>query len=427
MTKQIRDTIKFDGGYHTFYGGPVWSRIDKMDIEFEFEDTSNWKGHHTVYEIIDSKLHVVGFESKSHSYDSIFSETLPHFLGDFSGYVYMDVNETEYGDYVDFEKYLLAYKIVNGKVDDKYIASNLIQDKTIRFGKYKGLKISDLLFGRFGKSEKEIFNWFENTLKYLFGKIELKYSVIPSCTYNEFELLCLEVMRENDINFIHNKDIFIISDKIDVGSSIGTVNSNAICDLLIKIFGGKFTYRVKDENASKVEQSSDKLYAMIHGDRSYLRWAIKTVDSFYVPPRLFYEIDKQVKLGSIDINKLNSSSFSYSFKKQDFLISKYFSDDIFKQNLEKLMRIEKVEYLPDADDYRVDIDAHKLKLKFKAYLAGTKEVPTSNIDEKNVSGQNYGSTFRDFNGTYAQDHLGYSDDVINDAFEGDPSLVWNID
>jgi hypothetical protein len=30
-------------------------------------------------------------------------------------------------------------------------------------------------------------------------------------------------------------------------------------------------------------------------------------------------------------------------------------------------------------------------------------------------------------GSYAQDIMGYSDDVINDAFDEDPDAYWNID
>lgn len=39
----------------------------------------------------------------------------------------------------------------------------------------------------------------------------------------------------------------------------------------------------------------------------------------------------------------------------------------------------------------------------------------------------YGSHYGEFAGSYAQDVMGYSDDVINDAFEGDPDAYWNID
>lgn len=39
----------------------------------------------------------------------------------------------------------------------------------------------------------------------------------------------------------------------------------------------------------------------------------------------------------------------------------------------------------------------------------------------------YGSRFGEFGGTYVQDAAGFSDDEINDAFDGDPEAYWNID
>lgn len=40
---------------------------------------------------------------------------------------------------------------------------------------------------------------------------------------------------------------------------------------------------------------------------------------------------------------------------------------------------------------------------------------------------NYGSHYGEYSGTYAQDIAGYSDDVINDAFDGEQDAYWNID
>lgn len=39
----------------------------------------------------------------------------------------------------------------------------------------------------------------------------------------------------------------------------------------------------------------------------------------------------------------------------------------------------------------------------------------------------YGAHYGEYAGTYAQDYAGYSDDEIDDAFEGDPDAYWNID
>ena len=39
----------------------------------------------------------------------------------------------------------------------------------------------------------------------------------------------------------------------------------------------------------------------------------------------------------------------------------------------------------------------------------------------------YGGHYGDFAGSYAQDEMGYDDDTIYDAFDGDPDAYWNID
>lgn len=36
-------------------------------------------------------------------------------------------------------------------------------------------------------------------------------------------------------------------------------------------------------------------------------------------------------------------------------------------------------------------------------------------------------TYNRYNGSYAQDEMGYSDDDIDTIFDGDPSAYWNID
>lgn len=41
--------------------------------------------------------------------------------------------------------------------------------------------------------------------------------------------------------------------------------------------------------------------------------------------------------------------------------------------------------------------------------------------------EEYGTHYGKYAGTCAQDVAGYSDDVIDDAFDGDPDAYWNID
>lgn len=39
----------------------------------------------------------------------------------------------------------------------------------------------------------------------------------------------------------------------------------------------------------------------------------------------------------------------------------------------------------------------------------------------------YPQTYEKYNGSYAQDEMGWSDQTIDDALDGDPDLYWNID
>lgn len=56
-----------------------------------------------------------------------------------------------------------------------------------------------------------------------------------------------------------------------------------------------------------------------------------------------------------------------------------------------------------------------------------RSLKTYNYNYRNDDEDDYGTHYGKYAGTYAQDVAGYSDDVINDAFEGDPDAYWNID
>ena len=49
------------------------------------------------------------------------------------------------------------------------------------------------------------------------------------------------------------------------------------------------------------------------------------------------------------------------------------------------------------------------------------------VDRDEYNNEEYGSHYGEYAGSYAQDIMGYSGDVIDDAFDGDPDAYWNID
>ena len=60
------------------------------------------------------------------------------------------------------------------------------------------------------------------------------------------------------------------------------------------------------------------------------------------------------------------------------------------------------------------------------------DIPFSCLNQEESKGSVYRETrasrhYGEFTGSYAQDVMGYSDETINDAFEGDPDAYWNID
>ena len=57
----------------------------------------------------------------------------------------------------------------------------------------------------------------------------------------------------------------------------------------------------------------------------------------------------------------------------------------------------------------------------------TKHHFSKTITDSSLIQESHKKKYKDFAGSYAQDVMGYSDDVINDAFEGDPDAYWNID
>ncbi len=60
-------------------------------------------------------------------------------------------------------------------------------------------------------------------------------------------------------------------------------------------------------------------------------------------------------------------------------------------------------------------------------LADCSRTNYSSVKASSHHEDDYGTHYGAYAGSYAQDVMGYSDDVIDDAFEGDPDNYWNVD
>lgn len=70
------------------------------------------------------------------------------------------------------------------------------------------------------------------------------------------------------------------------------------------------------------------------------------------------------------------------------------------------------------NDFNADIPLPAWEQRRRNKIAAYEEEPYE---------EPYGSHYGEFAGSYAQDVMGFSDDVINDVFDGDPDAYWNID
>ena len=77
--------------------------------------------------------------------------------------------------------------------------------------------------------------------------------------------------------------------------------------------------------------------------------------------------------------------------------------------------------IKDGQNYDFDLD--NLEMRSSVLRSCRHDMDRSEYDYE----EEYGSHYGEYAGSYAQDVMGYSDDVINDAFDGEPDAYWNID
>ena len=123
---------------------------------------------------------------------------------------------------------------------------------------------------------------------------------------------------------------------------------------------------------------------------SYLTWLLKNVsgDRFFIAPRVM----EQIRYLSPSFVFTKELLNCYAKRKEEFEAFKI-EDDKRKEKEERTRR--------SWDQYYESLYSTK----------HNEDTPT----------------YEKYNGSYAQDVMGYSDDEIDTIFDGDPSAYWNID
>lgn len=118
--------------------------------------------------------------------------------------------------------------------------------------------------------------------------------------------------------------------------------------------------------------------------------------------------------------KVGTESITYNDHKSKMGLINEYGDEVLPVEYDNIWNF----YDKKRPDTRIEKEGCSRNIRFDEL----NNVPENDCDfiENDVD-DDYGTHYGEFAGSYAQDVAGYSDDVINDAFEGDPDAYWNID
>lgn len=257
----------------------------------------------------------------------------------------------------------------------KYTFESL--EDTFQFGKFKGYTLKEVYTGS-GKVNSDLFYEFLNELHENndFGILFPEpYSVI-------FEIKRFDKQRiwfkKSDLQlsklegFKRKEEDFLIEIRAEV--FMGMLDS-------LPINNGNF--KIVDY-ALKRGEDSQKIPA---GSPDAIKWYIKNVDSFSINPDVLNSLFSffTFELNNLKLSRIRNLEFSYEpyFKKEKIT----FPEDLIKKN----------------------------SLKYEARNINHAK---SDYDDR---------TYHRYQGSYASDNMGFSDQDIDDAFDGDPNAYWNIE
>lgn len=211
--------------------------------------------------------------------------------------------------------------------------------------------------------------------------------------------------------------------KVSINESYGFIKNNDEVDSRIRTLYGLINYKgeiVLDTIYRKLELSTECEDLVIVQNKDCKYGVIDLNGNVIVPFGKYsyiYRFDKgfaRVKLEKYGQRGLIRKYGLIDEQGKEVLPVEY--DDIWKSEGKFYDSIRVLR-----DGIRTDIPFSKLQTE-----SNDSYIPDSEWDEPCYK-DDYGTHYGEYAGCYAQDVMGYSDDVIGDAFDGEPDAYWNID
>jgi hypothetical protein len=435
MTNQALESLTYRDETFSLFGSPLYPFLEKnKQINFELFTTAHWRGYQGSWLLKDDSLYITNLESSNYTYEDIFNSNEPVLADWYSGILKYGFGEYQYDDWSGYYDNYVWLKFENGKVVDKKITMLFSNANEISFGKYKGKKLEDILYGKIKRNTyTTIKKLFECILSYLSQE---DYSFKVQCgkfEVNPEDIDLANKTREYGVEYFLTQNYIATSTKVFWENSSDDNIAEKLSELLERIFKSDFTipFTLRKQTFSQETEIAENCL-LINPDVKYLNWALKNIEFFTINPLFLNETYNLKRLKSFNTNRLNKTIFEYEPIIEN--IEYKFPDQTQRTNQQKFEKKNQV--LVDYENKLLvpDLTTEEMMLKYGYYLDETYEPPISNDNdyEDDNYEQDYDNyyerkSYGQYAGSYAQDIEGLSDEFINDVLDGDPDAYWNID
>jgi hypothetical protein len=428
QTLEDLKNIVYRDQVYSLIGNPIEPFFDKNpeikeDAYFLDYSDNKWVSYYAKWLLKEDKLYLIDYTGGKFTFIDIFKNGKPVIADWFTGALEMGFgNFTKNNSQGSYDNYLWL-NIKDGKVLEKKITKRFDYNPVIEFGIYKSRGFLDILHSKvYYNTISTIENYLSDLMSFLID-YNFKYKIkAPHFNIEDKEKKLVSSIRQSGcLEYFLTKNYVAIK---TVGN--WPVKWGDDLSLFIeKIITSDFSLlRTITKNEIEINEVS-KSCILINPDIQYLNWAFKNVEFFSVPPSYLKQTFKIKILKTFKTNRLNNTILEYEPIVEE--VDYKFPQHILDINQQRFEVKQKVFFNNDLGIYFENIDDSILNEKFGYYLD---ENFRENISENysDYSEDYYeNETFEDYNGSYAQDHENLSDQFINDVFDGDPDLYWNID
>lgn len=418
MTVQADEVLKYRDKYYGLSGMPLSQYLDKhKEIQFEENSSAHWRGYQGYWLLEDEKLFLTDLESTNFTMHDIFKTHEPVFAKWFSGKLEFGIGNYYPDKWIGTYDFYVWLNFENGKVIDKKILKHFDKQPEFFFGKYKGKKFNEVLYGKINRNIYRTIRDFITSILEFIKEKDYRYRVqCPLFSISDQDIELIREIREYGIEYFITQSYIAISSNEFWENSIDDERASKLSILLEKILTSDFKkLNIISRQNIEADIISEKTI-LINGDSQYLIWALKTVRYFSVPPN---QLEKEFiirRLKTFKVNRLNKYVFDYEPIIET--ITYKFPEKTIKVNRKKFEKSNKVIYDSGKAFYTPDLSESELLNEFGYYLDENYIPQEANLDfhkyENNYDFYEFDKYCR-YAGACTQEKEDFSNDTNDDV------------